>query len=255
MTTSKIILSINYKNNEYKIKGLIWELGKVTKCHFGYSGDEYPCIMIEFDREAQEITMFRLRAQKFGGWRNDNRAICMKPKLPEKGALDLLVMTGLAFVEKFIGKVQLKLEDMAMVEDNYPLSWLKFWDSSKSGLYRTTYGKYGFVSRNKKNSNLTKEEAIKVFDKYLLFVSNNLKRQIPSDIKNKMKIYGNYTFESYLKKIFETRKYESELNKLQKLVPNFEYNYTVNGSYYLNWNIYNEIPNKVDMKILKLKSI
>ena len=85
----------------------------------------------------REFKVYKLRAVAFGGYNEDDRVICLKPTLPEKGALDILVMLSLAIADYIDKGCIVKIEDGAKIDNNYPLSWRKFFTKGE-----TTYSKY-----------------------------------------------------------------------------------------------------------------
>lgn len=123
----------------------------------GYYGDEFPCIILNYNLRENVFKIDRIRAQSFGGYSEDDRMLCIrntetKEFLPEKGSLDILIMLSLAIFEHFYDngflgdksdrdKTPVLIKDMAM-KDEYPLSWLKYIKS-----FETTYSKYGFRLR------------------------------------------------------------------------------------------------------------
>ncbi len=213
--------SFTYKGNLFSIKGIVKVKNNIVYLNLGYSGDEFPCIMIEFDKIKDECKISKLRAQKFGGWKNDDRIVCMKPALPSKGALDLLVLLSLEIVRKYIGKVNTYINDGAMVENQYPLSWKKFFVGKG-----TTYSKYGFRLRKPSQDS-------SFFKSYMKSIRSKLNQ-------------NNSAMEKYLKNLFDkrlTNLYDPSFKnpELKKI--------DIRGIWYLDWSYYSEIADKV--KIVK----
>jgi len=145
MQREEIKLGLAFKGQEYTITGILKSDDKFTRLNLGYSGDEFPCIMLEYDKVKNMYKVSKLRAKAFGGWTNDMRVVCLTPPLPEKGALDLLVLTSLAIIDIFSNgsHPRVRINDDAKVNNEYPLSWLKFFTSIASGRKpETTYSKY-----------------------------------------------------------------------------------------------------------------
>jgi hypothetical protein len=132
--------------------------------NIGYYGDEFPCVILNYNFRENVFKIDRIRAQAFGGYSNDDRMLCLrnietKTFLPEKGSLDILIFLSIAIYEHLYDNNFLRIEntskpsilikDMAM-KDEYPLSWLKYIQNPKdenSFGYQTTYSKYGFRLR------------------------------------------------------------------------------------------------------------
>lgn len=189
--------------------------------NLGVAGDEFPCIMIEYDKINKICKVSKLRAQKFGGWTRDERVLCTTPPLPSKGALDILVHISLAIIRKYIGKVKTYINDGAMVDNKYPLSWKKFWLGKG-----TTYSKYGFRIRSGSPD----------FNKYMKETRVKLSRKMPGT---------NMTYEKYIKFL---------LNKRIKYDPEFERDdlkaLDIRGIWFMDWNYYDKLPK---FKIIETK--
>jgi hypothetical protein len=223
--------TFTYINEIYTIRGIVKEYEKTIYMNLGYAGDDFPCIMIEFDKVSRKCKISKLRAQKFGGWKNDDRIICMKPALKKTGALNILVHLSLAIVRKYIGKVITYINDGAMVDDRYPLSWKKFWIGKG-----TTYSKYGFRLREP----VQKSEFFKSYMK-----------NIRLKLQQKMSRF-NTTIENYIKNLFNKRLVDlydptfknSELKDID-----------IRGVWYMDWKYYDDITEKVSITNLKMKKI
>lgn len=220
-----------YINETYTIKGIVKDFEKTVYMNLGYAGDEFPCIMLEFDKVSRKCNISKLRAQKFGGWNKDNRIICMKPALKKTGALNILVHLSLAIVRKYMGRVITYINDGAMVDDRYPLSWKKFWLSKG-----TTYSKYGFRLREPKQNS----EFFKTYMK-------NIRLKLQQRMKG-----SNITFENYLKNIFDKRL----VNLYDPVFKNNELKeIDIRGIWYMDWKYYDDISEKVSITNLKMKKV
>jgi hypothetical protein len=223
----EVKFNFKYKDKNYIISGIAKVKNNIVYLNLGHSGDEFPCIMIEFDKMTRICKISKLRAQKFGGWKNDDRIVCMKPSLPSKGALDLLVLLSLEIVRKYIGKVTTYINDGAMVDNQYPLSWKKFWIGRG-----TTYSKYGFRLRNP-------DQDSSFFKTYMKSVRSKLNQ-------------NNFALEKYLKNIFDkrlTNLYDPSFKnpELKKI--------DIRGIWYLDWDYYKLIEDKVNILKYTMKDI
>lgn len=143
--------------------------------NIGEFGDTFPCIMINYNKKDNVFSIDKLRAQPFGGYSEDDRVLCIRPSLPEKGALNILVLLSLAIINDMVNKgivkdTKVKIFDLA-INDRYPISWYKYFIGKKE----TAYSKYGFIIRDiKKNID---------FDIYI----NQI---IPEILNSKMNIFN-----------------------------------------------------------------
>ena len=227
-----IKFNFTFNSIDYTINGLIKEKNNIVYVNLGYAGDEFPCIMIEFDKVKRECKISKLRAQKFGGWNQDDRIVCMKPALKKSGSLDILVLLSLSIVRKYIGRVKTYINDGAMVNNQYPLSWAKFF-SGKG----TTYSKYGFRLRKPDSEN---PDFFKIYMK-----------EIRQKIQKKMPGY-NITIEKYIKNMFDKRlvKFYDPLF-VNKDIKDLD----IRGIWYMDWEYYDNITSKVTINKVKLKEI
>ena len=217
-----------YNNINYSAKGIVKSKNNIVYLNIGHAGDEFPCIMIEFDKIKRVCKVSKLRAQKFGGWKEDDRVVCLQPPLPSSGALDILVLLSLSIIRKYIGKVDTFLNDGAMVENQYPLSWKKFWIGKG-----TTYSKYGFRLRSPSS-------APDFFKQYM--------KQIRKNIQNPMK-GTNMSIEKYIKNMFDKRlvaKYNPKFT--DKSLDAID----IRGIWYMDWDYYKNLTNKINVKLIKL---
>jgi hypothetical protein len=223
---------------KYIARGIAWSKNNNAYLNIGHAGDEFPCIMIEFDRVKGVCKLSKLRAQKFGGWKEDNRIVCLQPAIPKSGALDILVLLSLSIIRKYIGKVITYINDGAMVDNQYPLSWKKFWLGKG-----TTYSKYGFRFRFPElRSSKLREPELK---------EPKLKSGVPDFFKQYMKqvrreLNKNPSLEAYIKNIFDKRlvsKYNPEFtNPKAKAID-------IRGIWYLDWNYYENLSNKIEVSL------
>jgi hypothetical protein len=181
LKTTELELDFIFKNTNYKIKGISKNKNNKLYINFGNYGDEFPCIMLEYDKIDNIFSIEKLRAQPFGGYSQDQRVLCIRPPLPEKGALDILVLLSLAIIDDLMSKnivkrsAKIEIFDLAF-NDRYPISWFKY----LNGKIETAYSKYGFVIRNLK----LYKEGPSYFDKYMREI-------IPEILNKKMSIFEN----------------------------------------------------------------
>jgi hypothetical protein len=256
--TVEIQLDFLYKEKEYRIRGISKNKNNKLILQFGNYGDDFPCIINEYDIKKREYKVSKLRAKAFGGWNEDDRVICLKPSLPEKGALDILVMVSLALANYIDKGCTVKINDDAKIDNDYPLSWKKFFTKRE-----TTYSKYGFILRDPNDTiesfddelDLTQEFLEENLIEYLSSTSiRKIKKEIDivnKKLKEKKKPIINFneheTFEKLLRDIFETRKYEKIIDILDE-----ELEFDLRGIWYLSWEYYDVfIPDT--QKVLSLK--
>ena len=259
--TVEIQLDFTFKEKEYRIRGISKHKNNKLVLQFGNYGDDFPCIINEYDIQKREYFVYKLRAKSFGGWNEDDRVVCLKPSLPEKGALDILVMVSLALADYIDKGCIVSINDDAKIDNDYPLTWKKFFEKGE-----TTYSKYGFILRNPKDTiesfddelDLTQEFLEEKISEYISqLLIGKIKKEIEfvnKKLKEKMKPILHFneseTFEDFLKDIFESRKYEKIINILED-----EIGFDLRGIWYLSWEYYDVfIPeNKkiMDMKVSK----
>jgi len=227
-----IKFNFNFNSIEYSIKGLIKTRNNVVYINLGYAGDEFPCIMLEFDKKKQECKVSKLRAQKFGGWKQDDRIVCMTPPLGKTGALDILVLLSLAIIRKYIGTVKTYINDGAMVDNQYPLSWKKFWVGKG-----TTYSKYGFRFR------FPESDSSEFFKSYMKEIRQKLQAKMPG---------SNITIEKYIKNMFDKRlvKFYDPVFTNEKLK-----DLDIRGIWYMDWEYYDNLTNKVEINFVYLNKV
>lgn len=256
--TVEIQLDFIFKEKEYRIRGISKNKKNKLIIQFGNYGDDFPCIINEYDIQKREYYVAKLRAKAFGGWNEDDRVICLKPSLPEKGALDILVMVSLALADYIDKGCSVRIRDDAKIDNEYPLTWKKFFAKRE-----TTYSKYGFILRNPEDSMESFEDELDITQEFLEeklteYVSSltlkKIKREIDimnNKLKEKKKPIINFneneTFEKLLRDIFESRKYEKIVDILDK-----ELDFDLRGIWYLSWEYYDLfIPDT--QKVLHLK--
>lgn len=216
---------------EYSIKGLIKTRNNFIYINLGYAGDEFPCIMLEFDKNKRECKVSKLRAQKFGGWNADDRIVCMTPPLQKSGALDILVLLSLSIIRRYAGRVKTYINDGAMVDNQYPLSWKKFWVGKG-----TAYSKYGFRLRSP-------DQSPDFFKSYM--------KEIRQKIQGKF-VKENITIEKYIKNMFDKRlvKFYDPLFT-DKRIKDLD----IRGIWYMDWNYYDNLTNKVNITSVSMKKL
>ena len=111
------------------------------------------------------------------GYKEDERVLCIRPPLPEKGALNILVLLSLAIINDMMDKgivknCKVQILDLAMNE-RYPISWYKYFNGRKE----TTYSKYGFVIRD-----------LNVYDKDYEYFDYYMSEIIPKILNKRMNI-------------------------------------------------------------------
>jgi hypothetical protein len=241
---SEIQIEFKFNNINYKIRGISKFKDNTIFLNFGYFGDEFPCIMNEYDIKKKVFFVHKLRAKPFGGWNEDDRVVCLKPDLPSSGALDILVGLSIAIAQYLNEGCEVTIRDDAKVDNEYPLSWKKFFQKGE-----TTYSKYGFILRDPKDSIESFEEELdyieillneKVLDlipkpklsklNKLIESTNNILRKKKEKL---IKVNQNTTLETFLKEIFETRKYGPIFDFLDE-----ELNIDLRGIWYLSWEYY-----------------
>lgn len=241
--------SFEYQNVQYKAMGQIRKHTDEYKITVGYYGDEFPCIILEYKPKEDLFIVSKLRAQPWGAYKNDDRVICIQPPLSERGALDMLVLLSLKIMEHFCSnKPKVQIKDAAM-KDEYPLSWLKFFNRKDNNSELTTYSKYGFRLRDEENFNydIYFNNIDRILNKPLFkLYSVNERKKLGKEImefnqklkskKIKQVVYNDNTkLIDLLKYIFETRRfndYEKVLDILEA-VP-----YEIRGYWYLDWQYY-----------------
>jgi hypothetical protein len=262
LKTTELELDFLFKNVYYKIKGISKYKNNKLHINFGNYGDEFPCIMLEYDSKKREFKVYKLRAVAFGGYNEDDRVVCLKPTLPEKGALDILVMLSLAIADYIDKGCMVKIEDGAKIDNNYPLSWRKFFTKGE-----TTYSKYGFILREPEDIFETFQEDLDILEMLLQDkISDNLSKSaiqkiykeintINKRFKEKKKpllhFNENETLEKFVKDILESRKYDKIMDILDE-----ELGIELRGIWYLSWEYYDLfIPDSLKVHDLHMKAI
>lgn len=262
-----IQFNFEYKNVKYLIKGRTLYKNKMLNLTFGYYGDDFPCIMLDYDTKKEIFKVYKLRALPFGSGKDTEMATCLKPALPLKGALDILVMFSLAVAEAINPDALVVINDDATVDNNKSLSWLKYFDKSE-----TAYSKYGFI-RRETSLKIQDSESYKVFKYYMNnSLPKNLQYKLNEVLSDKVmneleKKYEEFNVEFKKKKIkmikfskkntlekvildwVETEKLQEILNIIKKII-----DIDLRGRWYLSWYYYNNnIKEKVYItKIQKL---
>lgn len=258
---SEIQLDFIFKNVHYKIQGISKVKNNIVYLNFGHYGDEFPCIMNEYNSKKNEFWIHKLRAQSFGGWNEDDRVICLKPELPAKGALDVLVMLSIAIAEYIDENCKVYINDDAKIDNNYPLSWRKFFTKGE-----TTYSKYGFILRDPKDSIDSFQEELDILELFLQdSISEHLSKSVIQIIKKEVDLINKKLkekkkpvihfneeekFEKLIKEVLETRKYDKIMDLVDK-----ELNIDLRGVWFLSWEYYESyIPEKYKVLDLVIKT-
>lgn len=262
-----IQFNFEYKNIKYIIKGRTIYKNKMLNLTFGYYGDDFPCIMLDYDTKKEIFKVYKLRALPFGSSEDAEMATCLKPALPEKGTLDILVMFSLAVAEVINPEALVVINDDATVNNNKSLSWLKYFDKAE-----TAYSKYGFI-RRENSLKIDDSQSYKVFKYYMnnslpqnlqLKLNEVLSDKILHELekkyekynedfkKNKIKIIRfskKNTLEKVILDWIETRNLQGILDVIKKSI-----DIDLRGYWYLSWYYYhNNIKEKVNInKISKL---
>jgi hypothetical protein len=242
---AEIKLEFTFKGQKYIMKGINkFKENKIT-FQFGNYGDSFPCIINEYDIEKNEYFVHKLRAKSFGGWNNDDKVVCLKPGLPEKGSLDLLVSISIALGELLNKNSIVKLRDDAKIDDNYPLTWKKFFTKKQ-----TAYSKYGFILRKPGYSiNSFTKTIEKTEDLLHIQIKDLFTKRVIHEIKNEINIINkinmkkekfiffdtNQTFREFLENVFDSRKYDEVINIVSK-----NCDFDLRGFWYLSWEYYDE---------------
>jgi len=241
---SEIQIDFTFNDIDYKIRGISKFKNNTIFLNFGYFGDEFPCIMNEYDIKKKIFFVHKLRAKPFGGWNEDDRVICLKPNLPSAGALDILVGLSIEIAQYLEEGCKVVIRDDAKIDNEYPLSWKKFFQKGE-----TTYSKYGFILREPDDTIesfveeidyieiLLNEKVVDIITKTKLPKLNKLvesTNNILSKKKQKLiKLNQNTILETFLKEIFETRKYGPIFEFLDE-----ELDIDLRGTWYLSWEYY-----------------
>lgn len=259
---SELQIDFIFKDVQYKIQGISKFKNNIIYLNFSHYGDEFPCIMNEYNIKKREFWIHKLRAQSFGGWSEDDRVVCLKPELPSKGALDILVMLSIAMADYIDKGCIVYINDDAKVENNYPLSWKKFFSKGE-----TTYSKYGFILKDPNDSIDSFQEDLDILELLLqdnindyLSKSNiqSIKKEIDfinKKLREKKKKIIDFqedeTFEKLIKDILDSRKYDKIMELLDK-----ELNIDLRGIWFLSWEYYDLfIPEKYKVSDLVFKFI
>jgi hypothetical protein len=239
------------------------EIGKfASRFESGNYGDEFPCIMLEYDIKKRVFVVYKLRAVAFGGYNEDDRMVCLKPNLPEKGALDILVMLSLAIADYIDKGCMVTIEDGAKVDNNYPLSWRKFFTKGE-----TTYSKYGFILKEPDDTIESFQEDLDMLE---LILQDSIKDSIPNkaiqSIQKELQIINkklkekkkpiiqfntSESLEKFIKDVLESRKYDNIMDILDD-----ELGIELRGIWYLSWEYYDLfIPKSSKIKDLEVKPL
>ncbi len=262
-----IQFNFEYKNTNYVIKGRTLYKNKMLNLTFGYYGDDFPCIMLDYDTKKEIFKVYKLRALPFGSSKDAEMATCLNPPLPLKGALDILVMFSLAVAEEINPDALVVINDDATVDNNKSLSWLKYFDKKE-----TSYSKYGFI-RRETSLKINDSESYKVFKYYManslpknlsLKLNEVLSDKVINELEKKYEIYNSdlkkkkikmirfskkNTFEKVILDWIETENLQGILDVIKK-----DIDIDLRGKWYLSWHYYhNNIKEKVNItKISKL---
>ena len=261
--TVEIQLDFTFKEKEYRIRGISKHKNNKLVLQFGNYGDDFPCIVNEYDIKKREYFVSKLRAKAFGGFSDDDRMVCLKPSLPDQGALDILVMVSLAMANYVDKDCVVYINDDAKIDNLYPLSWKKFFSKRE-----TAYSKYGFILRDPNDSIESFEDDLDLTQEFLdEKIGDHLSTKTLKKIKKEIDIVNkklqekkkplipfseNETFENLLNDIFESREYDTIINILEK-----EIEFDLRGIWYLSWEYYDvfipETQKIMDMKVSKTK--
>ena len=257
-----------YKQQNYNISGQYkyrpYRKDMMMVFNFGYAGDDFPCIKLEYNLDKNEFHVWKLRAQAFGSSPDSDRVTCLQPSLPVKGALDILVMFSLGFAEKIAPDSTVYILDAATVDDNKPLSWLKFFEKST-----TTYAKYGFI-RRKNTLKFKDSESSSIFKFYMkTAVPHNLNQKLDTILSPKTLkllkseyVVQNINLKRYnykpiifnsndtLLKVVKAWSKTPYCDEIFKII-NDEFEFDIRGVWYLSWSYYHNLP--IFEKIQKLK--
>jgi hypothetical protein len=260
--TTELQIDFKFKDTNYRIKGISKNKNNKLRINFGNYGDEFPCIMLEYDIKKREFTVSKLRAVAFGGYNEDDRIVCLKPNLPEKGALDILVMLSLEIANYIDKGCLVIIRDDAKVDNNYPLSWRKFFAKRE-----TTYSKYGFILKDPKDtiesfhedldilelvlqdsiSDALPNKVIQSLQKEIQFINKKLKEKKKPTIQ----FHGSELLETFIKDVLESRKYDKIMDILDD-----ELGIELRGIWYLSWEYYDLfVSESLKVTDLEVKSL
>jgi hypothetical protein len=259
-----------YKNNEYVINGHS-EIKKVKNdkmlyLTFGEVEDEFPCIILDYNITKEIFKLYKLRAKSWGAPSDEERITCLIPSLPQKGALDILVMFSLALAELINPKAKVLLRDNAKIEDNRVLSWFKYFTKKQ-----TAYSKYGFI---RKENTLKYPDSMSL-DIFKHYMNHNLPINLNYTVKEFLPVESIEKLEEKYKELnLKFRKYKikskkfSTKNTLEQVIKdwldtehldeildiiNVGTNIDLRGYWYLSWNYYDNNIKDKEKVIIKRK--
>jgi hypothetical protein len=268
-----IKIEFDYKEEHYTIHGRTRVRGNKIHIDFSYYGDEVACIMLEYNFVREEFYLGKLQAKKLGSSSAKDRGFCMKPALKEKGALDLLVMFSIKLSEIINPNSKVYLYDLATVNDNKPLSLLKFFSKGE-----TTYSKYGFI---RKKETLKFKDDSKSYEGFLRYMKDletyfkifkleeleedtlkNLRKIINSENRQRRKenlepisFSKNYTLEKFIKILTKTQYWDEGIILINKDHNNI-LDINLNTDWYLSKYYYkHNISSKEKVKNVKISKI
>ncbi len=187
--SSDIKITYDFANKKYTITGTSEVTAKTIKICLGLPDDKWPCIVLIYHyyhgHSAFEVMGIVSKDYNNG---NPTKLKCLDPQLPEKGALDILVMTALGIAKSIDSTAQVFIDDKATI-DGTSLSWLKYFEK-----YETTYSKYGFIIRG--------EDAKDDAASYPIF-ENFMKIQLKNVLQMKLKDLYNKTILDKIKESYE----------------------------------------------------
>jgi hypothetical protein len=213
----------------YDVKGVIYDINESINVELGVNGKNH-CIFLTYYKTDNTVYLGTITVY---GWSKDKSDDLVFGKLkcfennPDFN-MDVLVMLSLAFIRKYIGKKTLSISDLAG-KDNASLSWLKFFNSP-SGAKSITYSKFGFQ--------LTSPDEKNHFQEIMKDIEEGIKQKMPGK---------NITYEEYLQGLMKHRDDSTIIHEY------FDIDKKVNVMkiWYMDWKIYDAIPNKVRIYDLK----
>ncbi len=199
--SSNLKISYTLANKKYTITGTsnvkekLIKIGnrefitKTIELRLGLSEDAWPCIVLIYHYYPGNnvFEVMGIVSKDYNNDGNPKTLTCLNPPLPDKGALDILVMTALG-IAKYIDPIaRVFIDDKASL-DGVSLSWLKYFEK-----YETTYSKYGFIMRGD-----TVDDAVS----YPIF-ENFMKVQLGDVLQMKLKDLYNKTILDKINESYE----------------------------------------------------
>jgi hypothetical protein len=258
--SSAIRIDFVFANRKYTITGKSEVSDKKIRIRLRHTDDNFPCIeLIYHNYPGQNI--FEVMGIASKDYDNDGISktlTCLSPSLPNKGALELLVMTALGIAKYIDSSARVFIDDKATL-DGTSLSWLKYFDK-----YETTYSKYGFIIRGDSGDDSFSYPIFENFMKIQLrdVLRMKLKDIYPETILNKIKesyekINKKLSINQTLEKTIKTFIQANKTGPITKYLDKGKYDFiNLEGIWELSWYYYNNnISEEKKIKQLKITQI